>query len=380
MESQNPSRADRVFFDGLVLKAHRRYNQAIHAFRHVLQIDPNYINARRELAHTLLISRNYGPARFHFEELLKIDRNDKMRDGYRGFLNVIDQNKPNGISGYFSFLPSTNINRGTTNTVFDTNLGQFVIDPNSQATSGVGIQMGVSGYFRRLTSPTSRISLNWGLSGIRYEERIYNSTTANLAIAYEKVTRSGRWSVSPFVRKTWREDAASNTARGIGFDTGHRLNGRSRLNFSGSLERRDFADQGYQNGMFSTASISLSHQITPSLSVSGGFGFERSTPQAEHLQYNGRKIFTNFSKAWEGGLQTSFGVEYGQRAYVGEYPLTSAPRDDDFYKINFGVLHSKIDIQGFSPRLSCSHNLNRSNVAFYDYTTTECQAVISRNF
>ena len=161
LEVQNPSQADRVFFDGRILKAQRRFPEAINAFRQVLQIDPNYINARRELAHTLLLNRDYGRARFHFEELLKIDQNDQMRDGYRGFLNVMDQNKPIGFSGYFSILPSSNVNRGTTNIVFDTNLGQFVIDPNSQAESGVGVQLGFSGYFRHLTSPTSRISLNW---------------------------------------------------------------------------------------------------------------------------------------------------------------------------------------------------------------------------
>ena len=165
-DGQNPSQADSAFFEAQILKAQRRFPKAIRAFRQVLQIDPNYINARRELAHTLLLNRDYGPARFHFEELLKIDQNDQMSDGYRGFLNVIDQNKPVGFSGYFSILPSTNVNRRTTNTVIDTNLGRFVIDPNSQAESGVGAQLGFSGYFRHLTSPTSRISLNWGVSAL----------------------------------------------------------------------------------------------------------------------------------------------------------------------------------------------------------------------
>jgi hypothetical protein len=65
---------------------------------------------------------------------------------------------------------------------------------------------------------------------------------------------------------------------------------------------------------------------------------------------------------------------------VEDYPLTSSPRDDDFYKISIGVQHSRIDIQGFTPRLSCSRTVNQSNVAFYDYNATECQATISRNF
>ena len=113
LEAEDPSQADRVFFEARILKAQGRLPEAINAFRQVLQIDPNYINARRELAHTLLLNRDYGPSRFHFLQLLKIDPNDQMRNGYREFINVIDQRKPVGFSGYFSILPSTNVNRGT---------------------------------------------------------------------------------------------------------------------------------------------------------------------------------------------------------------------------------------------------------------------------
>jgi tetratricopeptide (TPR) repeat protein len=380
LEAENPSQADRVFFEARIFKAQHRFPEAIGAFRQVLQIDPNYINARRELAHTLLLNRDYGPARFHFEELLKIDQNDQMRDGYRSFLNVVDQNQPIGFSGYFSLLPSTNINRGTTNTVFDTTLGQFVIDPISQAESGVGVQLGLFGYFRHLTSPTSRVSLNWGLFGTRYKEDRYNSAVGNLAVSYEQVTQSGSWFVSPYFRKTWREDDGDNDARGLNFGLTHRLNDPNRLVFSFSHEYRDYALQDYQDGTFTSGSISLNHQINPSLSISGGFGFERSIPEADHLQYDSGKLFAGLSKAWEGGLQTSFGFEYGIRDFVGDYPLTSFPRDDDFYKISIGVQHSRIDIQGFTPRVSCSHTVNQSNVAFYEYNATECQAMISRNF
>lgn len=380
LEAENPSQADRIFFEARILKSQRRFLEAIHVFRQVLQIDPNYIDARRELAHTLLLNRDYGPSRFHFEELLKIDQNGQMRDGYRGFLNVIDQNKPVGFSGYFSILPSSNVNRGSTNAVFDTNLGQFVIDPNSQAESGVGVQLGFSGYIRHLTSPTSRISLTWNASGTRYEEDRYDSTVGNLALSYEQITPSGSWFVSPYFRKTWPNDESGNGALGLRFGLIHRLNDQNRLGFSFSHEYRDYVVQDYHDGTFTNASINMSHQVNPSLSLNGGFGFERSAPGENHLQYNGGKLFAEVAKSWEGGLQTSFGFEYGVRKFEGDYPLTSFPREDDFYKIMIGVHYSRIDIQSFTPRLSCSHTVNHSNVAFYDFTVTECQATISRNF
>lgn len=380
LEAGSPSDADRLFFAGRVLKAQGNLPEAINVFRQVLQTDPDYINARRELAHTLLLNRDYGSAGYHFEALLRADDNDQMRDGYRRFLNIIDQNKPIGFSGYFSVLPSTNVNRGTANTVFDTTLGQFVIDPGSRAESGLGAKLGVSGYFRHPTGPTSRVALSWSLSGTRYEQEEYNSAVGSVALSYEQITGSGSWLLSPYYRMTRRQDDTDNNARGLRFGLINDLGNKVQLSFALSHEYRDFVIQDYQDGSFTSGSVSLNYQVSPSVAVSGGLGFERSSPQAEHLQYDATKILFGLSKSWEGGLQTSFGFEYGQRDFVGVFPLTTSARDDDFYQLSFSVQNSRINIQGFTPQLSCSYSRNRSNVAFYDYDATECQATISRNF
>ncbi|MEL6629390.1 MAG: porin family protein, partial [Bacteroidota bacterium] len=380
LEAENPAQTDRIFFDGRVLKAKGQFHKAIGKFRDVLRIDPDYIDARRELAHTLLLNRDYGLAQFHFEELLKVDQNDHMRDGYRKFLAVIDQNKPIGFSAYFSVMPSNNVNRGTTNSIFDTNLGRFVIDPNSQAQSGVGVQLGFSGYLRHLTRPTSRLSVNWGVSVTTYEQERYNSAVGNLAFSYEQITQSGSWLVSPYVRTTWQEDDIDNVAHGFRLGLTRRLTDQNRLGVSLSQEYRDYVVRSFQDGTLSSVSVILSQQLSTSLSINGGFRFERSAPKVEHLQYDGSALFAELSRAWEGGLKTSFGFEYGIRDFVGDYPLTSSPREDDFYKIDAEVHHSHVGIRGFAPRLSCSHTVNHSNVAFYDYEATECQATISRNF
>ena len=202
----------------------------------------------------------------------------------------------------------------------------------------------------------------------------------NLAVTYEQITQSGSWFVSSYFRQTWREDGADNNSRGLRFGLTHRLNDQNLIGFSFSHEYRDYAVQDYQDGIFTGASLSLSHQINPSLSISGGIGFERSAPEADHLQYDSSKLFAGLSRAWEGGLQTNIGFAYGIRNFAGNYPLTSSARNDDFYEISIGVQHSRIDIQGFTPRLSCSHAINQSNVAFYDFNATECQATISRSF
>lgn len=379
--SESPhDRADKLLLDGRISKVQGQLPEAIRQFRQALQLAPGFLIAKRELAHTLLLTQDYGAAEHHFNALLRSDRNEHMRAGYMRFLNVVRQNKPIGFSGYFSFLPSTNINRGTTNTIFDTVLGDFIIDPETRAASGVGLQIGASGYFRHVANQSSRYTLNWSVSSSRYKEDGYNSTIANLGLSYESVTRSGNFVITPYYRKTWRQDDTGNEAFGLQLALTRRISDQSQLRFSLGHELRNYSVQNYQDTSITTGSFNLGYQINPSVSLSGGFGFERNRPNAEHLQYDSYRVFANLSKSWKGGLQTSFGIETGYRNYVGDYPLTTFARDDDFYKISIGVQHTRIDINGFTPHLLCSHTINRSNVAFFDYKATECQAAISRNF
>ena len=93
LEASDPSLADRLFFDARLLKSQAKFTAAIALFRQVLQLDPNRMNARRELAHTLLLNRDFEPAEFHFNQLLRIDENPNMRDGYRRFLAMIRRDK-----------------------------------------------------------------------------------------------------------------------------------------------------------------------------------------------------------------------------------------------------------------------------------------------
>ena len=83
------SRADQLFFDARVHKLRGDLDAAIALFREILRIDPNHLNALRELAHTLMLNHEDVAARHHFETLLDVDSNPEMRAGYQGFLDRI---------------------------------------------------------------------------------------------------------------------------------------------------------------------------------------------------------------------------------------------------------------------------------------------------
>ncbi len=384
LDSRNLSPADRLFLTGRALKAEGRLPEAIRTFRDVLQIDPNHINARRELAHTLLLNRDFGPAEFHFRELLRIDGNENMRSGYRRFLRIIDENRPVGISGFFSILPSTNVNRGTDNRVIVSSIGgqsaTGTISDESRRKSGTGVSLGLSGYFRAPSSPSSRLSLYWRLSGIRYEDTLFNSTTLNLSLIHEETTRKGGWSAGPYFRRNYVEAGSDSDAHGVRFGMSRNLNDKNQLNFSLSHEYVEYSLRAGSDGPFTRATVSLRHQVKPSVSLVGGVAASRSVPDREANQYFGREVFGDVTRTWRGGLRTTAGFGFGDRRYDGLFPFSTFAREDDYTRVTLSAQHSRIDIRGFTPQVYCSRTENRSNIATSEYGATDCQVIISRNF
>lgn len=379
--SSSPS--DRLFFDGRVLKAAGNYQQAIDTFREILRLDPGYINARRELAHTLLLARQYSASAFHFEDLIKLDQSEVQRKGYRHFLNVIDQNKPFGVSGQFALLPSTNINRGTGNSKDD---GGGNIGDESRRNSGVGAFASISGFYNRRIGQNAKFTLRSNLSTSLYENKRYDSATGRFSVGYERATKGLRWNIAPFVQYNIRVDDNDSFALGARFGLQKRLNQRTTLVFSASHEYRKYPSlvNDSNDGPRSGASLGFQYRLRADLSFSGGVSTERNRPNILHAQYDEYAVFVGASKAWKGGLNTSLRLSAGSRDFIGDFlrfgSSDTSPRADDYYRVSISGYNSRWNYAGFTPTLSCSYTKNLSNVALFDYSATECKLAATRNF
>lgn len=255
-----------------------------------------------------------------------------------------------------------------------------MIDPNALASSGVGVQLGVTGFLRHAPSPNSRWILGGSLIGTGYGNEIHNTATASVSLTYEHSYERWRWSLGPHASATWRKDDADQRIAGLRFGVSYRMTPRSSLGLTALHEERSYPNQAYKDGPFTQLTFNLAHQIDPSLVMRAGISIEQGTPAAAHLQHEGYSLTASLSKTWQGGLMTALAVDLGKRDFIGNYPLTTTPRRDEFARLSISLQHPRVEIRGFTPRLTCSHTINQSNVAFYDYDATECQATLSTEF
>ena len=381
LANSSPTRADLLFFRALILQNLGQFDEAISLLSEALIENPNHLNARRELASTLFLQKKYRLAEQSFQELIEIDGTPEMQSVYLGFINRIRAQQPFGISGHFSILPSSNVNRGTENLIFDSRIGDFVINPESQAVSGIGLQAGVFGFYRTAPNSKSQNIISWGLNGTAYEASVYNAATATLRFTHETLLSDvTKISFGVHSRYTWREDDADNGAIGVSFALLHALSPKNRLSFGVNYDQIEYFHQPHNTGPLANVSIGYTHQESPSLSYSIGTNISWRDTNVEHAAYTGFGINAGVKKEWTGGYITGISLNAGFRDYEGDFPLAGEARKDVYYGLSLSIQNNNWNFKGFVPRASCSYTHNQSNIEFYQYDVSECNISFNKRF
>lgn len=369
------------FFQGQVAKARGQFYIAIDIFREVLAQTPGFLNARRELAHTLMLAQRWTAASIEFNSLLWRDPSARMREGYRKFLNIIEDNRPLAFHAEFAIVPSSNVNRGSMHEKV-TAFGQssWVISESSQAQTGTGLRYGFGVNLRLPLSRRGRFVLGTGFSDIRYKEKEFNALTRYHTLNYEYRAPKLHLSFGPYLNTIDRTGTGDATLRGARLVIVAAPNAREKLQFSLRREDRWFEDAKINDGFFSSGDISYTRSWQSGLSLTGGLVFEESRPEGKHLRFRGRGYKVSLGKTWRSGLRLGLGFQGGERDYEGNFATINAPREDAYATLTFDALYNKWQLWGAAPKLSCSYTRNYSNIEFYDYDVRECTLAITRRF
>ena len=308
----------------------------------------------------------------------------------------IQQNSPSGVSASFAIVPSTNINRGTTNTFVqpgDPTSG--TISDSGKETSGVGFQLGVSGFLRFPRPSGGLFTLTASAIQVLYSETVYNVFQPTVSVRFENANDKGIWSWEAFARRTFRRDLfepsaipgfpgrvtnSSANSFGLSFSGRRALSGPNILTYSTVIQQTTYDTLDNQSGPSATFKLGLQRNINQTTAINGGVTLGRGLPQGDAFKYRSAGVDAGVSKNWTGGWATYVGAEVGLRWYDTNFGFTGKKRNDRYLTVTASVLNSTFSWQGFSPRLTCSWQTNASNIGFYDYNATECNILMTRDF
>lgn len=350
------------------------------AFSKILDARPEQILVRQALYKSLLALKHYEAAEYQLGVLLEEDDNERNREQYRTAQRRILREKPYGISGSFAIVPSSNVNRGTTNSVFSTGLGDFVIDEGGKETPGTSISANVSAYWRFQLDGKNTITINGSVAGAKNLDADSASYSYKLWADYRNPIERGYWQVSPKFTLNYIAGEKSYKTTGLDYKLLRQTSKENIWTYALGGYYSDFYELDYRNGVYWNGSVSLRRKLSPTLSITGKLGTGAGTPEGEHLQYHVYSASVDVAKSWATGWRATVGAAVDYKPFVGNFTSVEYRREDWGRTLRMSVMNTNFTIGGASPRLGCSIKDVESNIAFYDYVVQECSIGFTRRF
>jgi hypothetical protein len=367
--------------EGLIAMQMGEHERAILIFRKILTVEPQFDPSRMALARALNVSGDREASRLHLEMLANGSQDSDLQQFAARTLRAMNEHRSHGASLQFSLLPSTNVNRGTSNSTFNIGPFEFIIDDNSRKTSGLGVSMGGNAFKNFRVDDKRAITLRGGANLKKYKDtNDYDDATLSLGLDYRRIFGWIATSVGPAVRYKFAAGDPHMLAYGLAGGVNVPVGSRSQAGAAISVMHQDYVDLDYRDGPKVSTNFTLQHLLSASTRLAGTIAFEFERTDRPHLDHNDILFKLEAHHEWRGGLITSAFASYQPSYYDGDFPTTGEPRTDHEYSIGGRVAHRSFSIGGFAPQLTYEYTTKSSNVSFYDHESHDVGLSMTRNF
>ena len=372
---------DLDFLHGSIALRRDDWQGAIARFRAMLARNPNLPRVRLDLALAYFQAGEDGNATYHFRLALgKKDLPAVVRARALAMLDRIRRRKTWSVTGSVALAPDTNINAATSARQVSLFGFPATLSEDARQTSGVGLRANVSAGQEIRLAEDLRFRISAGLRTRTYREDQFNDRVL-----------SGRGGPRFLFDKFDLRSEMTLNERRIGGDVYSRSNGAElsgnwavgpAWRLSGLVGVERIAYEGFLGtGRIDSASLSLSHALGAATLLQADSGFRREV--LERDAYSWREFIVGVSARQELplGFVLRGGPSYRWREY-GAPLATLGPeaRRDWTFAGRITVSNRNLELFGFMPEITLSHERRESNLALYDYTRTAGELGVVRSF
>ena len=365
----------------LMLKAAGRPQSAAVLLRRILDEKPDATPVRIELAQLL---ERIGDNDAAWRELRAAQAAGlppevaRLVDRYSEGLRAL---RPLGASFEIALAPDSNINHATGSDTLGTIFGDFDIDRDSKAKSGLGVSMRAQAFRRSAIGNTGNsFVVRAGAFGDFYRKSDFNVIALDLAIGPElRVGSSSRLNVELGATQRWY--GQKPFARSVRAELAwvRKLGRRTqlRLNTSASLLDNQFND--LQDGKSYAGQVSVEHALSTTAGGAVSFGLDRESLRDPGYSTTGwRASLLGWKSIGRATLTAS--AELGRLHADKRLLLFPDERRDRYSRLTLGSTFRRMTFKGFAPVTRFTIERNRSTIEFYDYKRTRAELALIRAF
>jgi tetratricopeptide (TPR) repeat protein len=372
-------RAEAMFRHGLMLAQNGQLKGAALLFRQLLDEKPDATRVRLELAQAL---DRMGDKEGAWREMRAVQASGlppevaRMVDRYSEALRAA---RPFGASFQIALAPDSNINTSTRSDTLGTVFGDFEIDKDSKAKSGVGLAISGQAYRRLPLGGENAILGRISGTGNLYEQSDFDDVALDLAVGPElqlgknrlniELAGTQRWyGMTPYVRSA---RLSASLIRPVGRTT--------QVQLMGSAGVADYRLNDLQDGKTFYGRIKLEHSLSGTTGI--GLNLSAGRTAAKDAAYSTKDWRVGLI-AWRDVGRATFTAEaeYGRLRADDRLAILPEARSDRYSRLTLGATFRQLTFAGFAPVTRFVIERNRSTVEFYDYSRKRTEVGISRAF
>lgn len=344
----------------------KKYHEAATVLRQILDEKPRAARVRLELARMQAMLGNLGSAERELRAAQAESLPPEVERMVRFYANALSANKPYGGSIEVSIAPDTNINRATRSDTLGTIIGDFTLDQNAKAKSGVGLDVQGQTWLR--IGIDRRASLLVRLSGNATLYRDHAFDDFILGVQAGPEYKSGRDKIAFSAGPVWRWYGTDPFTFTLGTNASwqHPMGARAQLRVEGGVAHVD----NRRNDLQDATSFSLSAGLDRAFSARFGGGlqlaaYREAARDPGYATKSGGLTGYLFRELGKTTAVLTLGwnhLEADQRLFL--YPRR---RIENRYSASLSGTFRALRIGGFAPLARLRWERNVSTIEIYDY-------------
>ena len=256
----------------------------------------------------------------------------------------------------------------------------FRLNEDARASSGAGALVSAGVSFSPTIAGDLRGVLAASTAAKLYERSDWNDVTGSADIGVTRLFSQGTASGGLRIGRRWIGGESYQRSLGPWAHARLRLSSSIHLDAALSAGYRTHDTRRDRDGWRIVASPSLlyapdartSIEVEPVLEVVGA--------AKDHFGSRLLGLRMTVSRAFEGGLTVSLGINTDVRHHAGKDPLFGRKQIDKSHRLNVRVLHRSLRYNGFAPYIGYAIERNRSNIPVREYRSHGVVAGVSVDF
>jgi hypothetical protein len=344
----------------------KRYSDAALEFRRILDDKPGAARVRLELARMQAMLGNMAGARKELRAAQAAGLPSAVEQLVRFYSRSLNARKPLGGSIEVALAPDSNINRATRSDTLGTVIGDFSLDDDARAKSGVGLDLQGQGYFRLGIEPGTDLLVRASTDATLYREKDFSDVTLALQAGPQYTWGGNQLTFSAGPARRWYGGRLFSTTIGGGVSWQRPVGKRGQVRLDGNIAHVTNRRNALQTADDFTLSASFDRAF--SARFGGGvqaFGFrEAARDPGYSLAMGGTSayLFRELGRTTLVGTVGYSHLEADARLFL--YPDR---RVEDRYSASVAATLRALHLASFAPLVRLKWERNRSSIEIYDY-------------